>query len=122
LKKRLLGLLLEVLPPEELTPVYGSFDIVGDIAIIRLTDASKKNAERIADALMSVQGNVKTVLAQTSAVGGEFRLRRLTYVAGENRTNTVHKESGCVFSVDLDKCYFSPRLGHERAGIASLEA
>jgi tRNA (guanine37-N1)-methyltransferase len=120
LKKRLLELLSGVLSPEELSCVYGSFDIVGDIAIIRLSSASEKNAKKIADAVMSVHGNVKAVLAQTSRVGGEFRLRRLTYIAGENRTNTVHKESGCVFSVDLDKCYFSPRLSHERVRIASL--
>ena len=120
LRKRLLELLSEVLSPEEMSRVYGSFDIVGDIAIIRLTDASKKNAERIADAVMSVHGNVKTVLAQTNPVGGEFRIRRLMYVAGESRANTVHKESGCIFSVDLEKCYFSPRLSHERARMASF--
>src|SRR3990172_1043 len=115
LKRKLLELLSGVLSPEELSLVYGSFDIVGDIAIIRLTDASKKNAERIADAVMSVHRNVKTVLAQTNPVGGEFRIRRLMYVAGESRANTVYKESWCIFSVDLEKCYFSPRLSHERA-------
>jgi tRNA (guanine37-N1)-methyltransferase len=41
-------------------------------------------------------------------------------IGGENRMSTVHRESGCVFHVDLDKCYFSPRLGYERAWIASL--
>jgi tRNA (guanine37-N1)-methyltransferase len=120
LKKKLLELLSQVLSPEELSRVYGSFDIVGDIAIIRLSNASHKNAKKIADALMEVHGNVKTVLAQTSAVGGEFRIRSLTHITGENRTRTVHKESGCIFSVDLDKCYFSPRLSHERLRIATL--
>jgi len=120
LKKSLLGQLSQVLSPEELSHVYGSFDIVGDIAIIRLSSASQKNAKKIAEAVMSVHGNVKTVLAQTSAVGGEFRTRRLTHLAGENRANTVHKEYGCVFSVDLEKCYFSPRLRHERKRIANL--
>jgi len=120
LKKSLLGQLSQFFSPEELSHVYGSFDIVGDIAIIRLSSASQKNAKKIAEAVMSVHGNVKTVLAQTSAVGGEFRTRRLTHLAGENRANTVHKEYGCVFSVDLEKCYFSPRLRHERKRIANL--
>jgi tRNA (guanine37-N1)-methyltransferase len=113
-------LLSETLSPEELSHVYGSFDIVGDIAVIRLTKASEKNAKKIADAVMKVHGNVKTVLAQTSAISGDFRLRRLTYISGENRTRTVHRESGCLFAVDLESCYFSPRLSHERARIASL--
>ena len=113
-------LLSGVLSPEELSLVYGSFDIVGDIAIIRLSRASQKNAEKIADAVMRVHGNVKTVLAQTSVVGGEFRLRRLKHIAGENRAQTVHRESGCSFSVDVKKCYFSPRLSTERLRLASL--
>jgi tRNA (guanine37-N1)-methyltransferase len=120
LTKRLIEMLSQALSPEELSHVYGSFDIVGDIAIIRLTEASSQNAKRIADAVMMVHGNVKTVLAQTDAVGGKFRLRRLTYISGENRTHTIHRESGCVFSVDLESCYFSPRLSHERSRIASL--
>jgi tRNA (guanine37-N1)-methyltransferase len=119
-KKTLSDLLSGVLTPEELSRVYGSFDIVGDMAIIRLNTASEKNATTIANALMHVNGNVRTVLAQTGAVGGEFRLRKLMHIAGENRGSTFHRESGCVFHVDLDKCYFSPRLGYERARIAKL--
>ncbi len=120
MKNKLKRLLLGVVPNEVLSNVYGSFDIVGDIAIIRLTDSSRKYAEKIADAVMAVHGNVRTVLAQTSAVCGDFRLRQLDYITGENRTRTVHRESGCHFSVDLEKCYFSPRLSHERSRIASL--
>jgi tRNA (guanine37-N1)-methyltransferase len=120
LTKRLLEMLSDVLSHEELLYVCGSFDIVGDIAVIRLTNASEKNAKKIADAVMSVHGNVKTVLAQTSAISGDFRLRRLVHVSGENRTSTIHREWGCLFSVDLESCYFSPRLSHERARIASL--
>ena len=119
-KKTLRALLSKVLTTEELSLVYGSFDIVGDIAIIKLTEASEKKAKTIADTLMHVHGNVKTVLAQTGAISGEFRLRKLMHIAGENRANTVHRESGCVFHVDLDKCYFSPRLGYERARIAKI--
>jgi tRNA (guanine37-N1)-methyltransferase len=69
---------------------------------------------------MGVSKNVKTVLAQESPVAGDFRLRRLTHVAGENKTSTIHKESSCVFSVDVATCYFSPRLSHERMRIARM--
>jgi tRNA (guanine37-N1)-methyltransferase len=100
--------------------VYNSFDVVGDIAIIKLPHASKEIAENVAKAIMGVNKNVKTVLLQTSPIVGDFRLRRLTQVAGENKTSTVHKESGCLFSVDVAKCYFSPRLSYERSRIADL--
>jgi tRNA (guanine37-N1)-methyltransferase len=67
---------------------------------------------------MSVHKNVKTVLAQTGAVCGDFRLRKLEYVAGKRETVTVHRESGCLFSVDVERCYFSPRLSYERMRVA----
>jgi len=99
---------------------YISYDIVGKIAIIRLSHASPENAQNAAKAIMNIHKNVKTVLVQASPVAGDFRLRRLTHVAGENKTSTVHKEYGCLFSVDVEKCYFSPRLSHERMRIAGI--
>ncbi len=100
--------------------MYNAFDIIGDIAVIKLPDSSAVTAKAVAEAIMNRHRNVKTVLAQLSPVAGGFRLRRLAHVAGENRACTVHKESGCAFAVDLESCYFSPRLLHERMRIARL--
>ncbi|NWF87698.1 class I SAM-dependent methyltransferase family protein [Candidatus Bathyarchaeota archaeon] len=118
LRKRLKNILAGILPQNELVYIYNSYDIVGDIAILRLTVTSKKHAPTIAEAIMNVHKNVKTVLAQTSPIYGDFKLRKLEYVTGENKTATVHREFGCLFSVDVAKCYFSPRLFHERMRIA----
>jgi tRNA (guanine37-N1)-methyltransferase len=120
LRKRLRKNLLSVLSYEDFRKVYNSFDVVGDIAIIRLPCTSSVNAQTAAKAIMSLHRNVKTVLLQASPVAGNLRLRRLSHVAGENKTSTVHKEHGCVFSVDVEKCYFSPRLSHERRRIAGI--
>ncbi|MBS7615892.1 class I SAM-dependent methyltransferase family protein [Candidatus Bathyarchaeota archaeon] len=118
--KKLKEILSKTLSPEEISYIYGSYDIVGDIAIIRVTENSKKYSQRIAETIMRVHKNVKTVLAQTSPVLGDFRLRKLEHLAGEKKTVTVHKESGCLFTVDVEKCYFSPRLFYERKRIAEL--
>ncbi len=120
MRKRLRKTLSSILPAEDLQRVYNSFDIVGDIAIIRLPSPSTVNAQTIAKAIMSTHRNVKTVLTQASPVAGDLRLRRLKYVAGENKTCTVHREFGCLFSVDVAKAYFSPRLAYERMRIARL--
>jgi len=111
---------MEILSPEDSVCVCNSYDVVGDIAIVRLTEGSRKCSEEVAEAIMAVHGNVKTVLAQAGAVSGEFRLRSLEYVAGERKTCTVHRESGCFFRVDVEKCYFSPRLSYERMRVARL--
>ena len=118
LRRRLRKILSEFLPSDELVYVYNSYDIVGDIVIVRLTDKSRKRGQIIAKAIMSVHRNVKTVLAQTSPVHGDFRLRKMEYIAGENKTTTVHRESGCLFTVNVGECYFSPRLFYERMRIA----
>ena len=115
--KRLKTLLSEILSGEELSNVYNSYDIIGNIAIIRLTKETQEHKKKIAQAVMSSHTNVKTVLAQTNGVAGKFRLRKLVHVAGEKKTSTTHKESECVLKVDVEKCYFSPRLLHERMRI-----
>jgi tRNA (guanine37-N1)-methyltransferase len=120
LKRRLKDILSDFIPERNLAYIYNSYDIVGDIAILRLTEESRKYSKIIAEAILNVHKNVKTVLAQTSPVSGDFRLRKLEYVAGENKTVTVHRESGCQFSIDVAKCYFSPRLFFERMRIAKL--
>jgi tRNA (guanine37-N1)-methyltransferase len=120
LKKPLTEQLSKILSPKELSYIRGSFDIVGGIAIIRISKASEKHAKIIADTIMTIHKNIRTVLAQIGSVSGDFRLRNLVYIAGENRTNTIHKESGCLFSVDVNTCYFSPRLSHERIRTTNL--
>lgn len=119
-KKDLRVLLGEKLHPEELNSVCRSYDVVGDIAVIRVPDVLRLKSRIIADAVMQAHRNVKTVLMQVGAVSGDFRLRQLEWVAGEEKTLTIHREFGCVFEIDLERCYFSPRLSFERMRVSSL--
>jgi tRNA (guanine37-N1)-methyltransferase len=120
LRKRLRASTSRAICPGNSSGVYHSYDIVGDIAILRATNASLNAVRNVAAALMDAHRNLKTVLLQVSPVAGDFRLRSLVHVAGENRTQTVHKEFHCSFAVDVERCYFSPRLSHERVRIARL--
>jgi len=97
-----------------------SFDIVGDVGIVKIPEPLLQKKKLIGEALMSVHKNLRTVLMQTSPVSGEFRTRKLEVIAGDPNTETVHKEYGCLFKVDLSKVYFSPRLATERMRISSL--
>jgi len=110
--------LADKLEPKELKSLYKSYDIIGDIAVIRVPETAKRKRDIIAEAVIQIHRHVRTVLRQTGPVSGDFRLRSLEWVAGERKTQTVHREHGCVFKVDLEKCYFSPRLSHERIRIA----
>jgi tRNA (guanine37-N1)-methyltransferase len=96
-----------------------SYDVIGNIAIVRFGNLSRAEIIRVAEALIQRSKNVKTVLGQVGAVSGDLRLRRLRWIKGEKNYMTVYREHGCVFKVDLEDCYFSPRLSHERKRIAS---
>ncbi len=108
------------LSDEELKQLGRAFDIVGNIAVVKLPDGLLTKKHLIGQALMQVHRRIRTVLRQTSAVRGEFRTRELELIAGEPETGTTYHESGCSFKVDLAKVYFSPRLAHERLRIAKL--
>ncbi len=69
---------------------------------------------------MDIHREVKAVWRQSSPVSGDYRLRKLKFVLGERKTETTYKEYGCIFKIDLDKTYFSPRLSYERLRIAKL--
>ncbi|MDH7597964.1 MAG: class I SAM-dependent methyltransferase family protein [Methanothrix sp.] len=98
---------------EEILGRKPSFETIGDIAVVE-----DEEPEVVADAIMAVHRGIRAVLAPVSDVEGEFRLRRYRYVAGEMRTLTVHREHGIRYMVDLERAYFSPRLGTERLRVA----
>ena len=93
-------------------------DVVGDIAIVRLTDFTQQERKKVGEALLEQLKNVRVVMEQEGGIEGEFRLRKLRHIAGERRTMTVHRENGCTFRVDVARCYFSPRLSTERLLVA----
>lgn len=98
--------------------VTSGVDVVGDIAIIRLTGYSIAEKRRVGRSLLAEMKNVKVVMEQEGGIQGEYRLRKLRHLAGEERTATVHRENGCSLRVDVAKTYFSPRLSTERLRVA----
>ena len=93
-------------------------DVVGDIAVVRLGGFTRGEKRSIGESLLREAKNLRVVLEQEGGIEGEYRLRKLEHLAGEKRTLTVHRESGCAFRVDLEKAYFSPRLATERLRVA----
>ncbi|MCX9088940.1 MAG: class I SAM-dependent methyltransferase family protein, partial [Candidatus Methanoperedens sp.] len=62
--------------------------------------------------------NIKTIFQATSAVCGEYRTRELLFIAGEQQTETIYRENGCRYLLDVTQVYFTPRLSTERIRIA----
>jgi len=106
------------LPSSIVSLVSKSFDVIGDIAIIELSPATEPFEKNIAEALMKVHKNVKTVYSKAGAITDNQRLRPLHHVLGATRTETIHKELGCRFKIDISKAFFSPRLSSEHNRVA----
>ena len=106
------------LTKKELEQLRRGYDIIGDIAIIEIPYELRKRQKLIARAIMQLHPNIKVVAKKVGIHTGRYRTQKLTILAGEKRKETEHKESGTRMLLDVEKCYFSPRLGSERLRIA----
>ena len=104
---------------EDVVGFRPSYEMVGDIAVLTDVDLSEANEQLVAHALMNLHKNIKVVAKRISPVEGVFRKRKMKIIAGENRTETMHRENGCRYKLDLEKVYFNPRLATERNRVAS---
>ncbi len=118
--KKLIDALSGLLTEAERDALVASFDIIGDIAIVEIPDELGPKEKEIGEALLKVHKNVKTVLKKLGPMEGEFRVRRLGFLAGEDRTETTYRENGVPMRLDVAKVYFSVRLASERKRIAEL--
>ncbi|QLG28714.1 class I SAM-dependent methyltransferase family protein [Halorarum halophilum] len=97
--------------PDEILGYEPSYERLGDIAIVDEDDPAE--ARRVADAIMESDFPCETVVNRASKVRGEYRIRDWEVLAGDG-TETVHREYGHEFLLDIAEVYFSPRLATER--------
>jgi tRNA (guanine37-N1)-methyltransferase len=105
------------LPDDIVARLPRSFDLVGDIAIIRLDEDLIEYGPEIAEAIMRIHRRVRCVYAR-GPVQGTPRIQRLHHIGRERRTETIYKENGVLFSVDIASMYVNTRLSSERLKIA----
>ncbi|MEM3174434.1 MAG: hypothetical protein QXU02_06055, partial [Candidatus Bathyarchaeia archaeon] len=111
--KSLIDFLEDRLPPHLLASLPRSIDFVGDVAILEIPDELEGYKNLVGEAVLKMFKRVRSVLAKSSAVKGDYRVREYELMAGSANTETVHKEHGCKYFLDPRKVYFSPRLSYE---------
>jgi tRNA (guanine37-N1)-methyltransferase len=99
--------------------IKGSFDILGNIAIVKFPLNAKANEKKLfAKKLFKENNSIKTVLEKIGKFKGRLRKMQTRFVAGEKTKEVLYKENGCIFRFNVDETYFSPRLSNERKEIA----
>ncbi|SFS74738.1 class I SAM-dependent methyltransferase [Halostagnicola kamekurae] len=101
--------------PADLLGFEPSYERLGTAAL--LDEDDDERAREIARAIAESELPLETVLNKASKVKGETRTRDWEVLEGEG-TETVHREYGATFELDLAEVYFSPRLATERHRVA----
>ncbi len=109
-----------VIPDNLIDKAINSFDIIGDVAVIDVPKEMENYALSIAWTLKRTHKNIRTVAKRAAITSGKFRIRPLEVLTGDKNTETIYTESGIKLKLDLNKVYFSSRLGTERTRIADL--
>lgn len=101
-----------VLPGDVLERVPRSYQHIGCIAIIHLPEDLVGYGSVVGEAIARVSPNVRAVYTSLTTEG-EFRVRRLRKIWGEDVTETIHVEYGVKIALDVEKVYFNPTLSYE---------
>ena len=109
-----------LLTAEEYEEFIGSYDIVGNIAILEIPDSLLLKQDLIAEKVMQVNKTVKTVLKKVGGHVGEYRTQQMEYLAGEDTRETLVIENGVRLKVNVENAYYSIRMATERKRILEL--
>jgi tRNA wybutosine-synthesizing protein 2 len=102
---------------EEIAQAPQSWAVLGSVVLVEMGDAPRP--DEVGEALLAIHGGADTVLAR-GGIGGQHREPSVEVVAGEGDTETVHREHGVEYAMDLAAVMFSPGNKAERARMGEV--
>ena len=104
-------------PESEKAELPRSFDVVGEVVLIRLPAELESRKGEVGEALLRFVPGTRLV-GLDHGVHGEDRRRQVEPIAGSGPWRTRHRENGIDLDVDVEQAYFSPRLAREHERVA----
>lgn len=120
IKRLLKNELKDKLTTTEIELLPSSFQKIGDIVILNLKPELLRHSRIIGNIVLRKIPNTRTVCSRTGFITGRFRQPQLKVVAGENNTETIHKEHGIFYKLDVSKLMFAKGNLNERKRISKL--
>tara|TARA_Y100000034_G_C6870901_1_gene397612 strand:- start:131 stop:937 length:807 start_codon:yes stop_codon:yes gene_type:complete len=109
------------LTKKQVSLLPSSYSIVGSIAIFAHFPEELKTKEKlIANTLLKLNKNIETVAKKTKQYSGKYRTPKIKIIAGKKTKVTTYKENEIILKLNVETCYFSPRLSNERLRISNL--
>lgn len=117
---RLLGKALEgKLSEKELALLPGGYQIIGNILIVKLDKKLIRKRKVIGRAIIRLFPHIRTVCL-FKKLETATRKPDLEVIAGDKTTETLHKEHGCKFLIDVKESMWSKGNKHERKRLTEL--
>ncbi len=117
-RKNLKSLLANRIPKSLHNFIPRSYKIVGDIILVKVSDKLEDYKYLIGETLLKIHPRCKAVWRDLGKEG-MIRKPRLELLAG-NGSETIHKENGCLFKLDVTKVMFSAGNQGERMRMAKV--
>lgn len=97
------------------------YDVMGNIVLVKFDrETSLTEKKRFALRFLKGHKEITTVLEKSARIKGRLRTPTTKWIAGEKTKEALYTENGCSFRLNVDTCYFSPRLASERSELASI--
>ena len=111
--------LAKKLTEKEMNVLQTAHDTIGSIAILEVPKGLVKKEKLIANTLLKINPQIKTVLKKAASHKGIYRTQKMKHLAGIKTKETIYKENNVSIKLDVEKVYFSVRLSNERKRIAA---
>lgn len=108
----------ESITETELSMLPSGWQILGNIIVVTIDPSIDHLKERIAKSLIEMYPSCNTVVRDLG-INGQFRLPEREILIGDN-TETINKENGCLFKLDVTKVMFSKGNLHEKALMSNI--
>ncbi|SFM32525.1 class I SAM-dependent methyltransferase [Methanolobus profundi] len=109
-----------IVPKDEIDLLPSGWQILGEIIVITIDPKIEHLKERVAEGLLQMYPTCSTVIRDLG-ISGQFRLPQREIIIGET-TETINKENGCLFKLDVTKVMFSKGNLHEKALMSNIGA
>ena len=107
------------IPSNLLKKIPDKWEKVGDVLVIVLPSELNRYKEAVGEKYAEIL-NCRTVLNDIGGISGEYREPNVEIIYGSERTETIHKENGIRYKLDLQKVMFSSGNIDERKRMATI--
>ncbi len=111
--------LRDIVPKKKMSFLPQKWEKVGNVAVIKLPKELEKYKTHIAECYANYL-QCKTVLNDVGGISGLYREPIVEILFGDKNTETIHKENGIRFRLDLQKIMFSSGNMDERKRMATI--